>query len=201
MKIQINLGSLLLGKAFQELLTRETETFQVQAITDIEHSDDFNPDFIVTDVHTLKRKMPDPQPESKIILIDYGQSEEEIASLLLIYKIDGVIATTTDLPLFKKALNAINAGQVWIDNNKIKALMQHAECSKDPSPAESLSKKEREIVICVSQGLTNREIASILCNSEQTVKTHISSIFRKLKVSRRSQLVPLAMKLRITNTV
>jgi DNA-binding NarL/FixJ family response regulator len=201
MKIQINLGSLLLGKAFQEQLTREPETFQVMATKDIQDSDDFQPDFIVMDVHTLKRKMPVPQPHSKIILIDYGLSEEDIASLLLSYKIDGVIATTTDLTLFKKALNAISAGQIWIDNSKIKALVQHVECTKDPSLDESLSKKEREIIIYVSQGLTNREIASALCNSEQTVKTHISSIFRKLKVSRRSQLVPMAIKLRIANAV
>ena len=33
MKIQINLGSILLGKAFQELLTRDSETFQVLATT------------------------------------------------------------------------------------------------------------------------------------------------------------------------
>jgi DNA-binding NarL/FixJ family response regulator len=201
MKIQINLGSLLLGKAFQELLTREPETFQVLATKDIQDSGDFQPDFIVMDVHTLKRKMPVLQLHSKIILIDYGLSEEEIASLLLSYKIDGVISTTTDLTLFKKALNAISAGQIWIDNSKIKALMQHVECTKDPRLDESLSKKEREIIIFISQGLTNREIASALCNSEQTVKTHISSIFRKLKVSRRSQLVPMAMKLRIANAV
>jgi len=50
-------------------------------------------------------------------------------------------------------------------------------------------------VLLVSKGLTNKEIASISCISEQTVKTHVSRIFRKLNVSRRSQLVPLAMHL------
>jgi DNA-binding NarL/FixJ family response regulator len=180
MKIQINLGSFLLGKAFQELLTRDSEAFQVLATTDNQDPEDFRPDFIVMDVHTLKRMIPVSQPRSKIILIDYGLGEEEIASLLLSYKVDGVIATTTDLALFKKALNAISAGQIWIDNSKIKALMLHVECTKDLSLDECLSKKEREIIIYI--------------------KTHISSIFRKLKVSRRSQLVPMAMKLRIANS-
>jgi DNA-binding CsgD family transcriptional regulator len=200
MKIMINLSSLLLGKALQEQIAREAEGYQILAATDIQGCDGFCPDFIVTDCHTLRRNMPFPQQEAKIILIDYGLSEEEIASLLLSYKIDGVMATTTDLNLFKKALRSISQGQIWIDNRKIKALVQHAENAKEPNLDESLSKKEREIIILISQGLINREIASMLCISEQTVKTHISRIFRKLKVSRRSQLVPLAMKLRISST-
>jgi len=53
----------------------------------------------------------------------------------------------------------------------------------------------------VSQGLRNREITAKLYISEQTVKTHISSIFKKAHVSRRSQLVPLALKFRIPDTV
>ncbi len=197
MKVLINLGSLLLGKALKELLSREAEKFEVLTMADIRDTDLFHPDFLITDFHTLRKKTPPRQAETKIVLIDYGMSEEEISSLLLSYKIDGVLATTTDFPLFKKALQAISRGQIWIDNRKVKALVRHAECVKVVNMDEGLSRKEREIVILISQGLTNREIASMLCISEQTVKTHISRIFRKLNVSRRSQLVPLAMKLRL----
>jgi DNA-binding NarL/FixJ family response regulator len=200
MNILINLGSILLGKALQEQLAREPEGCQVLATADVRSCDGFHPDFIIADCHTLRRNMPFPQSGAKIILIDYGLSEEDITFLLLSYKIDGVMATTTDLRLFKKALHSISEGQIWIDNRKIKALVQHAENAKESNLDESLSKKEREIIILISQGLINREIASMLCISEQTVKTHISRIFRKLKVSRRSQLVPLAMKLRISST-
>jgi DNA-binding NarL/FixJ family response regulator len=199
MKILINLGSLLLGTALQELLAREPEGYRTLAATDTPSNDSFNPDFIIADCHTIRRIALLPETEAKIILMDYGLSEEEIASLLLSQKLDGVMATTTDLDLFKKALHAISEGQIWIDNDKIKALVNHAESAVGAGQDESLSKKEREIVMLVSQGLTNREIASIACISEQTVKTHISRIFRKLNVSRRSQLVPLAMKLKISD--
>jgi DNA-binding NarL/FixJ family response regulator len=197
MKILINLGSLLLGRALKELLTMEAEKFEVFTAAEIRDTDVFRPDFMITDFHTLRKKTLVTQPETKIVLIDYGMGEEEISSLLLSYKIDGVLATTTDLALFKKALQAICKGQIWIDNRKVKALVRHAECAKGLNMHDGLSRKEREIVILISRGLTNREIASSLCISEQTVKTHISRIFRKLNVSRRSQLVPLAMKLRL----
>ncbi len=201
MKMLINLGSLLLGTALQEQLSGEVEGAEILTTADVRDGDPFIPDFVVADCHTLRRGESMPKNGSKILLIDYGLGEEEISSLLLSYKIDGILSTSTDLCLFKKALQVISEGQIWIDNRKVKALVHHAESAKGQNLNEGLSKKEREIVILISQGMTNREIASLLCVSEQTVKTHISRIFRKLNVSRRSQLVPTAMKLRFSETV
>jgi DNA-binding NarL/FixJ family response regulator len=111
-----------------------------------------------------------------------------------------VIKTDTDLPLLKKALDSIDAGQVWIDNSRIKALLKHSESLVNTQPDTNLSKKEREIIILISQGRKNREIAEGLCISEQTVKSHIGRIFRKTNVNTRSQLVPLALKLKLPDT-
>ncbi len=197
MKILINLGSFILGEALKEALAREQEEYQLLTVADFSHEEEFLPDFIIADSHSLRRGMPLTDPEIKVILLDYGLGEDEITSLLLAHKIDGVLSTHSDLSHFKKAVQAISDGQVWLDNRKVKALMQHAESMRSPEADVSLSKKEREIVILISQGLMNREIADKLCSSEQTVKTHISRIFRKVNVSRRSQLVPLALKLMV----
>ena len=48
-----------------------------------------------------------------------------------------------------------------------------------------LTRREREILACVANGLRNREIAEKLCISEQTVKTHLTRIFAKLDVNSR----------------
>ncbi|HBA70673.1 MAG TPA: DNA-binding response regulator, partial [Geobacter sp.] len=77
-----------------------------------------------------------------------------------------------------------------------KALVNFADNTKDSIIAGCLSNKEREVVMNISQGLTNKEIASQLYISEQTVKTHINSIFKKLNMTRRTQLVPLGIKLK-----
>jgi DNA-binding NarL/FixJ family response regulator len=197
MKILINLGSFILGEALKAALEREQEEYQLLNVADFSQNEEFHPDFIIADCHSLRRGMPLTDPEIKVILLDYGLGEDEITSLLLAHKIDGVLSTHSDLSHFKKAVQAISDGQVWLDNRKVKALMQHAESLRSPEADVSLSKKEREIVILISQGLMNREIADKLCSSEQTVKTHISRIFRKVNVSRRSQLVPLALKLMV----
>lgn len=200
MKILINLVSILLGRALQELLEREPEGYQALAVSDVRQCGGFTPDFVVVDSCTIRNSIPFLAPDAKIVLMDFCLSDQEMTSLLLSCKIDGVLATTSDLPLFKKALDVVMAGQIWIDNYRIKAIMRQGDLAKATVPTESFSKKEREIIILVSQGLTNRAIADNLHISEQTVKTHLSRIFRKINISRRSQLVPFAMKLRVQDT-
>ncbi len=57
-----------------------------------------------------------------------------------------------------------------------------------------LSPREIEILGFVSQGLSNKEIASILTISDQTVKNNITSILRKLQVNDRTQAVIYALR-------
>jgi DNA-binding CsgD family transcriptional regulator len=55
--------------------------------------------------------------------------------------------------------------------------------------ARVLSRREIEVALCCTQGLTNAEIGSRLDVSEQTVKFHLRNIFAKLGVKRRAELV------------
>ena len=48
-----------------------------------------------------------------------------------------------------------------------------------------LSKKEKEILKCITDGKSNKEIACFLCVSVETVKTHIRHIYKKLNVKNR----------------
>lgn len=57
-----------------------------------------------------------------------------------------------------------------------------------------LSPREIEILGYVSQGLSNKEIASIISISDQTVKNNITSILRKLHVNDRTQAVIYALR-------
>lgn len=68
---------------------------------------------------------------------------------------------------------------------------EYLEFSFRPCPdvAASLSKREREIVTLISQGLTNQEIAQKMFLSINTVKTYIRTTYRRLGVASRSQAV------------
>jgi DNA-binding NarL/FixJ family response regulator len=196
MRIAINLGSSLLGRALQEQLKKHPDISDVLMSSDDLHTSGFEPDFVIIDPHTVGNEKNDIMVRAKSVLLDYGLSEEALSSLIIYNKIDGIIATNVDINLLVRAFKAIGNGQIWIDNNKIKALVNFAENSKETIEAGTLTTKEREVVILVSEGHTNKQIASSLNASEQTIKTHLNSIFKKLNLARRTQLVPLGMKLK-----
>lgn len=62
------------------------------------------------------------------------------------------------------------------------------------SPRLPLSVREIEVLDCVAQGLSNKEIAEELFITEQTVKNHMTSVLRKLDVNDRVQAVLFAVK-------
>jgi pimeloyl-ACP methyl ester carboxylesterase/DNA-binding CsgD family transcriptional regulator len=65
------------------------------------------------------------------------------------------------------------------------------EAAKTPM-LNGLSEREREILECIAQGLTNHQIGDRLCISEKTVRNRITGIFEKLGVSSRAQAIVLA---------
>lgn len=58
-----------------------------------------------------------------------------------------------------------------------------------------VSNREREILRCISEGCSNKQIADRLFISVSTVKTHVYHIFRKLKVETRFELLRTLQRL------
>ena len=56
-----------------------------------------------------------------------------------------------------------------------------------------ITTREKEILVHLAQGQTNKEISRKLILSPSTVRNHISSIFAKLKISNRSQATAIAI--------
>lgn len=65
-----------------------------------------------------------------------------------------------------------------------------------PSDNSPLTVREREILVHVSNGFTNRDIASALSISEKTIEFHLKSIFRKTEASSRTEAVKQALSLK-----
>ena len=61
----------------------------------------------------------------------------------------------------------------------------------------SLTSREKDVLLLVTQGESNKSIASKLVLSEVTVKSHLNSIFKKLNVTNRTQAVLVAMQMHL----
>jgi DNA-binding NarL/FixJ family response regulator len=73
-------------------------------------------------------------------------------------------------------------GEAPLDPRVTKALLPAAGHSE----SERLSPREREVLVLVSQGMANKQVARALGIAERTVKVHLNSVFRQIGVSDRT---------------
>lgn len=97
------------------------------------------------------------------------------------------------------ATRAVAAGDAWLDPAVARTLI--AEFATRPDSAlppvddlKLLTLREREVLILMSYGLSNAEIATHLVLGEGTVKTHVSRILMKLGLRDRTQAVVMAYR-------
>ncbi len=71
------------------------------------------------------------------------------------------------------------------------------DADADPAVLEGLTRREREVLGCIGEGLSNAQIATRLDMAEGTVKTHVSRLLAKLELRSRVQAAVLARELGI----
>jgi two-component system nitrate/nitrite response regulator NarL len=101
---------------------------------------------------------------------------------------------------FLNAIEKLHAGETWLSRSMLtNLLVDGGSGATEPPNSESakiasLSKREREVIDCVSEGLSNEEVAHRLFVSKTTVRHHLTSIFGKLGLSSRSNLIVYAFR-------
>ena len=61
-------------------------------------------------------------------------------------------------------------------------------------PSVELTPREKEVLTCITQGKSNREIADQLCIAEKTVRIHVSSVLDKMGARDRTQATIYALQ-------
>ncbi len=76
--------------------------------------------------------------------------------------------------------------------NELRGFLSEIANEESPQPLEKLSKRQKQLLVLLDKGLSNRDIAESLEISEHTVKVHLWRLFRRLNVKSRSQASHLA---------
>jgi DNA-binding NarL/FixJ family response regulator len=188
MTILINLSNQLMAEAVYQLLV--TNGYDDVLVSGRSPAKGVAPDVLLVDIATLSHGLLAQYSEAKVLLIDTGIEQDKLCATLLSYRIHGILSPRTEFHLFKKALEAVGKGQVWIDNESVKAVLHDREII---SRTGHISGREQEIIDCACQGLSNNEIGQRLALSPYTVKAHLNRIFRKLNITSRSKLMTRTM--------
>ena len=112
----------------------------------------------------------------------------------------GVVCRDDNLDVLRNCVCAVHSGQIWADSAQLGFVLDAfsrrwmPQNIVDSKGRPLLSKRETDVVRCVSEGMTNRDIAAHLSLSEHTIKNYVFRIFDKLGVSSRSELILYAMR-------
>lgn len=96
-----------------------------------------------------------------------------------------------------EAIRVVDAGEALLSPSVTRRLVEEFAARPArtirPSPLlDTLTAREREVLVLVARGLTNSEIAEHLVVSEATVKSHLGRVLMKLEARDRVQLVVFA---------
>ena len=93
------------------------------------------------------------------------------------------------------AIRQVATGGAFIESQMLKGMLSEMKPQGPvPAAARNLTKREREILSLVAEGMSNREIAERLVLSPETVKSHVAAILEKLGVSDRTQAAIYAVR-------
>jgi DNA-binding NarL/FixJ family response regulator len=135
----------------------------------------------------LLRRMPG------LKLILQASPDDESNTVELYRKgVRGLISRSISPDLLVKCIRKIAAGETWIDNQSvnwvIEAYRAQAAALVNPRTQPKISAKEMQIIVCITQGKRNKEIAVQMGTTEQVIKNHLRKIYDKLGVSDRLEL-------------
>jgi len=92
------------------------------------------------------------------------------------------------------AIRSVSKGQSVIQSSMTKKFLSFNQPDPVQSKEDTLTVREKEVLLCLVQGMNNKEIAQALFISDKTVKIHVSKIFKKLDVKSRTQVVIYAVQ-------
>jgi DNA-binding NarL/FixJ family response regulator len=166
---------------------------------------ELEPDILLLDVLMPRlpgleamRAIMTKSPRVKIVLLTSTISVQQIIEALQIGA-RGIVLKQSVAGDLTQALRAVLSGDYWIGGervaNLLKALQElQAQAAAVPErKTYGLTPRELEVVTCIVEGCSNRDIATQFSISEETVKRHLSNVFDKTGVSTRLELALFAI--------
>lgn len=132
-------------------------------------------------------------PEVEVVALTSFIEEEKVQAALQAGAA-GYLLKDAEADEVATAIRAAHRGEVHLDPAVAKRLMQSLRTPKSQEMVEPLTDREREVLVLVAQGETNKQIARQLGISERTARTHVSNILGKLGLASRTQAALYAVR-------
>jgi two-component system response regulator NreC len=138
------------------------------------------------------RRLRETIPQTKIIVLTMHTEEAYILEALQAGAVGYVLKTQAAVDIVQ-AIHAAVHGAFYLSPRVATAVVQAYLTGSTP-PLDPLTSREREIVQCIAEGQTTKEIAAHLGLSVKTVESHRINLMRKLDIHETATLVRYAIR-------
>ncbi|NIP43871.1 MAG: response regulator transcription factor [Gammaproteobacteria bacterium] len=169
----------------------------------IEKVEDYSPDVVVMDIRLpggsgieACEEITQKYPDTKVIMLTSYAEDEMLFSAIRAGAAGYVLKQIGGEDLIR-ALEAVGRGEALLDPAVTQRIFQEvrkAAKEEEASAFAALTQQEKHVLLLVSEGKTNREIAKALFLGEGTVRNYVSSILSKLGVSNRAEAAAYAVE-------
>lgn len=156
-----------------------------------------HPDIVLLDINMPKmnglemlKLLRDEKKKDKVLILTIHNEIEYLMKAVEI-GVNGYVLKDSDSSVLRKAIFAVINGESYIEPSLTPLMKERLTKS---SEANTLTKREIEVLKLLAEGLFNKEIAFKLSISEKTVKNHVSNIFKKINVADRTQAAVYAIR-------
>lgn len=165
---------------------------------------ELKPDVVLMDVAMpgmtgieATRQIKDASPETAVLALTMYEDEQYFFEMIHAGAA-GYIPKRAAPDDLVSAIRVVSQGNVFLYASLARYLVNEVlnqpEAGKASSAAEALTAREREVLVYIAEGDTNREIAEKLVISPKTVDRHRENIMRKLNLHNRVELVRYAIE-------
>ena len=129
--------------------------------------------------------------EGRVLVVTAWVSDTE-ARRLMRQGVNGIFLKQGELGDLTAAIRIVASGATWFDRSF--AALGEDPAASPQAAAPAFNERQRKVLRCVLEGLSNKEIAWRLQISESYVKAILQSLFQKTGVRTRGQLVRVAVE-------
>jgi len=158
------------------------------------------PDVILMDVNMpgiggveACRRILQRNPKQKIIVLTV-HNEQTFPKRLLEIGARGYLTKECGVDEMIEAIRLVHAGNSYIATSIAQQLALSLLPGNDVNPIDKLSRREFQVMLMISQGLTNAKISDKLCLSPKTISTYRLRLLEKLDAHNEVDLIKIAVE-------
>jgi DNA-binding NarL/FixJ family response regulator len=135
-------------------------------------------------------------PNVRILVLTTYDADQWVLDAIR-YGADGYLLKDAPREKLLQAIDEVNSGRTPVDSKVAGKIFEQISKMPQKSPTtigSNLTEREKEVLMLISHGKSNSEIAENLYLSEGTVRNYVSSILEKLDVTDRTQAAVIAIR-------